>query len=83
MPKSLVKYRSRAPPSREEMAHTVDALTENIVAGGPNAIAATKQWLNELDGSLDDALLQRGADISAEMIQGAEAQERLGRLFGR
>jgi len=69
--------------AREEMAHTVDALTENIIAGGPNAIAATKQWLNELDGSLDDAVLQRGADISAEMIQGAEAQERLGRLFGR
>ena len=69
--------------AQDQITQTVETLAERILAGGPHAIAATKQWLNELDGSLDEELLQRGADISAQMIQGAEAQERLGRLFGR
>ena len=69
--------------AREDISETVSKLSEALCAGGPNALAVTKQWLNELDGSLDDETLQRGADISAELIAGEEAQTRLGRLFGR
>ena len=49
----------------------------------PEAIAATKQWLNELDGSLDDEQLSKGAEISAELIQTEDAQARLRTLFKR
>ena len=67
----------------EELSSAAEELAVKLSAGGPNALAVTKQWLNELDGSLDDDILQRGADISAKLIQGEEAQERLRRLFGR
>ena len=56
---------------------------ERLTKGGPEAIAATKQWLNELDGSLDDAQLSKGAEISAELIQTEDAQARLRTLFKR
>ena len=49
--------------------------------GGPNALAVTKRWLNELDGSNEDAVLDRAADLSAQIIAGAEAQERLRKAF--
>ncbi len=48
---------------------------------GPAAIGTTKRWLNELDGSLDDAVFDRAADLSADVIAGAEAQARLRRAF--
>lgn len=50
---------------------------------GPLAMATTKRWLNELDGSLDDAILDRSAALSAEVVQGEEAQQRLARIFDR
>ena len=43
----------------------------------PKALAATKHWLNELDGSLDDAIADEAAEISARIIAGDEAQSRL------
>lgn len=53
-----------------------------LLKGGPKALAETKRWLNELDGSMDDILLQKGAEISARVIQLEEAQERLKTAFG-
>ena len=44
-------------------------------------MATTKKWLNELDGSLDDDVLRRAADLSAEIIAGEEAQTRLKPLY--
>lgn len=66
----------------EELEATALALAERLAKGGPRAIATTKQWLNELDGSLDDAVLDKAAEISAEIIAGEEAQTRLRRAFG-
>ncbi len=57
-------------------------LAQQLCGGGRQAIAVTKQWLNELDGSLDPALLKRGADLSADVIAGEEAQARLRARFG-
>jgi len=65
-----------------KLAGAVTAFAERLAKGGARAIAATKRWLNELDGSLDDALAERGARISAELIAGDEAQSRIQKLFG-
>lgn len=67
----------------DELDATVASLVKRLVSGGPKALAATKRWMNELDGSDDDAVLDRAAEISAAIIAGDEAQERLRRLFGR
>lgn len=50
--------------------------------GGRQAMSITKHWLNELEGSLEEASFERAAQISADVIVGDEAQERLGRIFG-
>jgi enoyl-CoA hydratase/carnithine racemase len=60
-----------------ELATTVQSLAERLLKGGPKALAATKQWLNELDGSMDDAIAEEAAEISARIIAGDEAQSRL------
>ena len=54
-------------------------LMKKIGAGAARAmlLAATKHWLNELDGSLDDAIADEAAEISARIIAGEEAQSRL------
>ena len=68
--------------SLDELESQVQKLTRRLLKGGPNALAATKAWLNELDGSLDDELLERGGEISARLIQEDEAQSRLRAAFG-
>jgi methylglutaconyl-CoA hydratase len=56
---------------------------QDLAKGGPEAVATTKAWLNELDGSMQDDLLDKGARLSAEIVQGNEAQERLAAFFAR
>jgi methylglutaconyl-CoA hydratase len=67
----------------DELESATIALAERLAKGGREAIAATKRWLNELDGSYDDDQLSKGAEISAELIQTEDAQERLRTLFSR
>ena len=66
-----------------ELEGTAATLAKRLVGGGPNALAATKRWLNELDGSDDDAVLDKAAEISATIIAGDEAQSRLRAIFNR
>jgi methylglutaconyl-CoA hydratase len=61
----------------DEIAATAQSLAERLAKGGPRALAATKAWLNELDGSMDDAIADEAAEISARIIAGDEAQSRL------
>jgi len=58
-------------------------LARDLVKGGRNAIAVTKNWLNELDGSMEDAILDKAAKISADIVQQEEAQTRLAKFFDR
>lgn len=67
----------------DELESATTAFAERLAKGGPEAISATKRWLNELDGSLDDEQLAKGAEISAELIQTEDAQARLRTLFKR
>ena len=68
---------------REEIDATIETLTRRIAKGGRNALAATKHWLNELEGTAFKDELAKGADISADVLAGAEAQERLNRSHKR
>jgi enoyl-CoA hydratase/carnithine racemase len=65
------------------LAATAQALAERLAKGGPKAIAATKRLLNELDGSMDDAIAEEAAEISARIIAGDEAQARLKAAWAR
>ena len=56
-------------------------LARDLAQGGAQAMAVTKKWLNELDGSMDDDILDEAARISAEVVQGEEAQARLAMYF--
>ena len=60
-----------------------ETLARSLAEGGVLATRTTKSWLNELDGSLEDAVLDRAADLSADVIASEEAQARLRALFGR
>jgi methylglutaconyl-CoA hydratase len=60
----------------------VAELAVKLAAGGREAMAATKTWLNQLDGSLDRETADRAAALSARVIAGEEAQSSLRRIFG-
>ncbi|MBM4111981.1 MAG: enoyl-CoA hydratase/isomerase family protein [Phycisphaerae bacterium] len=64
-----------------ELERAGDEWADRLAKGGPRSLAATKRWLNELDGSNDDEIAERAASISAAIIAGPEAQERLRRFF--
>jgi methylglutaconyl-CoA hydratase len=60
-----------------ELDGAVDTLAQRLATGGPSAMRATKALLNELDGSLDERLTERGARLSAEVLATPEAQAML------
>ena len=67
---------------RDHVDAKADALALALAEAGPQAVATTKSWLNELDGSLQDAVFDRAAELSAEVIGSDEAQSRLRHRFG-
>lgn len=67
----------RALPTLQDLDAAVAETASRIASGGPLAIAATKSLLNELDGSLDEALIRRAADLSASVLATDDAQTRL------
>ncbi|MEM7228559.1 MAG: enoyl-CoA hydratase/isomerase family protein [Planctomycetota bacterium] len=68
---------------KAELESTTDELADLLARGGRHALAVTKNWLNELDGSFDDAVFDRAAELSAEVIAGPEAQDRLRTIFAK
>lgn len=67
--------------SQDQLEQATLDLAHELAAGGQQAMAVTKQWLNELDGSMDDEPSLAGARLSAQVIAGSEAQERLRSIF--
>jgi methylglutaconyl-CoA hydratase len=67
--------------AQDQLDATVADLARRLCTGGPEAIATTKRWLNELDGSNEDAVLDKAAELSAQIIAGDEAQQRLRKAF--
>jgi enoyl-CoA hydratase/carnithine racemase len=60
--------------SREELDAATASLVTRLAGGGPNALRATKQLLNEIDGSLDASLVRRGAELSAQVVSDPATQ---------
>ena len=67
--------------SIDELDSATTDFAQKLSTGGPNAIATTKRWLHELDGLLNESTLSKAADLSATIIAGSEAQERLRARF--
>ena len=67
-------------PVAELESATMD-FAQKLSSGGPLAIATTKRLLHELDGLINESVLSNAADLSAKIIAGAEAQERLRARF--
>ena len=70
-------------PTPPELDAATDAIAQRLATGGPNAIRATKSLLNDLDGSLDESLSRRGAELSARVLSTAEAQSMLRAKLGK
>ena len=66
---------------RERLESTTSELAAELAQGSASALATTKRWLNELEGPVDEALAARGADLSADILAGPEAQSRLRARF--
>jgi len=66
----------------EELPSATNEFAHTLIRGGRNAMAVSKRWLNELDGSVDDDVLLQAANLSADVIASEEAQSRLKQLFG-
>lgn len=65
----------------DQLDATLATLVARLLTGGPHALACTKNMLNELDGSNDERIAIEAAELSAQVIAGAEAQAHLARYF--
>jgi methylglutaconyl-CoA hydratase len=65
----------------EALDEAVERRIKRILAGGPNAIRVTKEWLNELEGDKIRQDVLKGGQLSASIIQGEEAQSRIRSLW--
>ena len=64
-------------PSAAELDAAAGEMAARLATGGAQALRATKALLNELDGSLDEALARRSAEISARVLAMPEARAML------
>ena len=65
-----------------ELDKTTDEVVKRLASGGPQALAATKKLLNELDSSLDQSIVLKGAQLSASVLATPDAQSRLRAKLG-
>ncbi len=65
-----------------DLESSVLEFAQKLASGGKTALAATKNMLNELDGSMEDELFIKAATLSAKIVAGEEAQARLKTIFG-
>jgi len=64
-------------PDSAELDASAASLAERLADKGPHALAATKRWLNELDGSADDSRFDQAIAASTALIDGEEARRLL------
>ncbi len=69
--------------SLDTLDEATERLLEHLVKSGPNAMRATKGLLNELDGSLDASVVERGAALSTQVVTSDEARASLRERFGK
>jgi enoyl-CoA hydratase/carnithine racemase len=66
----------------EQAIVTANELAEALAQKPPIALRATKRWLNELDGSLDDERFDKPANQSASDL-GEETEKMLNQLWNK
>jgi len=66
---------------REALDDVAEKLAQDLSKGGVIAMRATKRWLNELDGSMEDEVHEQAAQLSADVIARPETQQQLKRVF--
>jgi methylglutaconyl-CoA hydratase len=67
---------------RELLEAHVEGIAARLAKAGPRALSETKKLLNEIEGQRLRDLVRKGAHISAEVVAGAEAQQRLAKVYG-
>lgn len=70
-------------PTGAELDAAANDLAARLAKGGPNALRATKDLLNTIDGSLDATIAHRGADLSAKIVASPETQAILRAKLGK
>jgi methylglutaconyl-CoA hydratase len=65
-----------------ELDKTVDEIAVRTTTSGLNALRVTKNLLNELDGASLEAMVRKGATLSAQVVEGAEARGMLAKKLG-
>lgn len=65
-----------------QLDERIETIAGGLAKSGVQAVRATKALLNELEANHIHPAVRRGAEISAEVIAGPEAQERLGKVYG-
>ncbi|MFG0256564.1 MAG: enoyl-CoA hydratase/isomerase family protein [Phycisphaerales bacterium JB043] len=69
--------------SVDVLDEAVGELVDRLAGAEPNALRATKEWMNTMDGEMLAEQVREGARISASMVETPEARESLARLFAR
>lgn len=68
--------------AKDRLEAETEALIERLASAAPGALRATRTWLASMGGAdLEDAA-RRGAELSAEVVRGEEAQTALRARFG-
>lgn len=65
----------------ESVRTRAEEIAEGLSRKPPHALAATKRWLNEIDGSGDDALHERALRASLGLVGSDEQRTRLAALW--
>lgn len=57
------------------------AVAQELAAKPRHALGYTKRWLGELDGTTDNAVLERSLRVSTDLVGGPEQHERLAEMW--
>lgn len=64
-------------PTEADVMPATLAIAQRLASGSSNALRATRNLLNDLDGSLDWDILERAANLSADVLNTPECQAML------
>jgi enoyl-CoA hydratase/carnithine racemase len=73
----------RVVPTLADLDAAADEVAQRLATGGPHALRATKNLLNQIDGSTDATAVRRGAELSAQVVAMPETQETLRAKLGK
>ena len=67
---------------REALEPESENLVDRLASAAPGALRATRSWMSTMAGDRLIEAVRRGAELSAEVVRGPEAQEALRARFG-